>query len=108
MVILILIVVFVGIVCAANSFSSPSPRARSRRGEDSAPQPEPSDEPWEPVLELEDTIMVATADADGEDTVCKIRVPVQQEVFTPPMPQGTYYKLMAQDGFQGGEQALSV
>lgn len=68
--------------------------ARSRRVEDSAPQPEPSDEPLRPVSDLEDTIMIATADADTGDTVCKIRVVLKQEVFTPPLPKGTHYKLL--------------
>lgn len=70
------------------------PARRPRRFKDSAPKPEPSDEPLQPVSDLEDTIMIATADADTGDTVCKIHVSLQQEVFTPHLPQGTYYKLI--------------
>jgi hypothetical protein len=67
------------------------PTRRSRRRMDSAPQPEPPDEPIE---HMEETIMVAIVGEDADVTMCKIRVPLQQEVFTPPLPQGTYYKLI--------------
>jgi hypothetical protein len=67
------------------------PTRRSKRCMDSAPQPDPPDEPIEHV---EETIMVATVGPDADVTMCKIRVYVQQEVFTPPLPQGTYYKLI--------------
>jgi hypothetical protein len=66
------------------------PTRRSRRRMDSSPQPEPPDEPTEHLAE---TIMVATVGPDADVTMCKIRVYLQQEVFTPPLPDGTYYKL---------------
>jgi hypothetical protein len=58
---------------------------------DASPQPEPPDESSE---HLEETIMVATVGPDADVTMCKIRVFLQQEVFTPPLPDGTYYKLI--------------
>jgi hypothetical protein len=48
----------------------------------------------EPLSAFEEPITVHTADADTVDMVCQIRVYLQQEVFTPPLPKDTYFKLV--------------
>lgn len=89
MVILIIVVLVIAIVGSLSSRSSPPPPPRPRRCKDAAPQP-----PDEPSEHLEETIMVAITDKDADVTMSKIRIYLQEEVFTPPLPEGTFFKLI--------------
>jgi hypothetical protein len=70
------------------------PTRRSRRIRDSSPPPPPPDTPMQPLSEFVEPTTARSADPDPQDMVCRLTVPVQREVFSPPLPHGNYFKII--------------